>query len=339
MNQESKSRCFRAFTLVELLVVIAIIGILVALLLPAVQSAREAARRIQCTNNFKQLGLSVINFESAQRKLPLAFTPKEIPGVNSEWPRQGVCPGQKITPQMDRKLYTPENPRPKIHNFIAFILPYFEQQSIYDKIDFDWDWSNARNIPAVGTPISDLICPSAPGALEREGATEREFTDAPSDYAVCVDLDVSANGYCRLESLRLTPPLSRDMKNLVGMIRDTETSLKKVTDGLSKTFMLFEDAGRRSNYSQGVVDTATPVIPLNRGGPWADPESYFVWGNSPTCGVTTVMNCSNYDEIYAFHTGGANFLYGDGSVKFHGEDLKMDLFVTLFTRAAEDVAQ
>ncbi len=320
-----------AFTLVELLVVIAIIGILVALLLPAVQSAREAARRIQCTNNLKQLGLALINYESAQKRLPLAYTPNWTGSATS--PRIGLCPGTKDPAAIKSNGLA-------AHNFITFTLPYFEQQAIFDKIDIDKPWSNATNKLAVSTPIGDLLCPSTPSAGEREGASDpvRTWMAAPSDYAVCVDLDDSANGYCSLENTGLVKQ-KRGLETLKGMMQDTPTSLRKVSDGVSKTFMLFEDAGRPANYTRGAPDPTTPSIPSGQGGPWADPNSYFVWGNSPTCGATTIMNCSNYDEIYSFHTGGANFLYGDGSVHLHGEDLNNELFVTLFTRAAEDVAQ
>lgn len=319
-----------AFTLVELLVVIAIIGILVALLLPAVQSAREAARRIQCTNNFKQLGLALINYESAQKRLPLAYTPNWTGSATS--PRIGNCPGTKDPSPIKANGLA-------AHNFITFTLPYFEQQATFDQIDIGRPWSNATNKTAVSTRIGDLVCPSSPSAPEREGAGDatRTWMAAPSDYAVCVDLDDSASGFCSLQNTGLARP--RGLETLKGMMQDTPTSLRKVTDGVSKTFMLFEDAGRPTNYLRGAIDPTLPGIPSGSGGPWADPNSYFVWGNSPTCGATTIMNCSNYDEIYSFHTGGANFLYGDGSVHLHGEDLNTDLFVTLFTRAAEDVAQ
>ncbi len=99
----------RGFTLVELLVVIAIIGVLVALLLPAVQAAREAARRIQCTNNMKQLGLAVLNYESAKKELPPAYTVK-----------------------------------PK-HNYVAFILPYIEQGPLAGQYNLKKDWNDAGN--------------------------------------------------------------------------------------------------------------------------------------------------------------------------------------------------
>src|SRR3954464_6649530 len=107
----------RGFTLVELLVVIAIIGILVALLLPAIQAAREAARRTQCTNKMKQLGLAVLNYESARKTLPLAFTPNWT-GVQ----KSGACPGAGTTGNPTNNL--------KHHFILTFILPYLEEQSL-----------------------------------------------------------------------------------------------------------------------------------------------------------------------------------------------------------------
>jgi prepilin-type N-terminal cleavage/methylation domain-containing protein/prepilin-type processing-associated H-X9-DG protein len=321
-----------AFTLVELLVVIAIIGILVALLLPAVQAAREAARRIQCTNQFKQMGLALLNYESTNGELPLAYTPN--------WtgtPRTGPCPGTNGTAATANGM--------KKHNFIAFILPYLEQAAIYDQYDFDRDW-NDRNSTAGKTPnltlattvIPDLICPSAPSADERAGTmtvtipgSRPDIGRASSDYAVAVDFNETS--FCELQTLQLVRP--RDLSLLAGLMQDTPTSLKKVTDGLSKTFMLFEDAGRTLHYVEGERQSTN----VTSGGPWADPASYFIFGLSQDCGLTTLMNCSNWDEIYSFHPGGANFLYGDGSVHFHGEDINNETFTCLFTRAAEDVPQ
>jgi prepilin-type N-terminal cleavage/methylation domain-containing protein len=141
----------RAFTLVELLVVIAIIGILVALLLPAVQQAREAARRIQCVNQLKQLSLAALNYESAQKAFP--------PGVED----------------------SDENFRRGDHSGFTRMLPYLEEQSLYDRYDFNSTWQSTNNL-AVGTQrISSLQCPSNSSSVLHNGGID----GGPTDYAFC----------------------------------------------------------------------------------------------------------------------------------------------------------
>ncbi|MCA9233777.1 MAG: DUF1559 domain-containing protein, partial [Planctomycetales bacterium] len=116
-----------AFTLVELLVVIAIIGILVGLLLPAVQAAREAARRLQCQNNLKQQGLAFLNFESAQKALP--------PRRSTQVPRQGWGP---------------------------YLLAYLEQKPLGDAYDLKQNFYAPQNQPLIKVPLSVFLCPSTP---------------------------------------------------------------------------------------------------------------------------------------------------------------------------------
>src|SRR3954453_24148468 len=117
----------KAFTLVELLVVIAIIGILVALLLPAIQAAREAARRSQCVNKMKQLSLAVLNYESARKTLPYGNTPNYM----SAW-KTGACAGNPEAVVATSGLAHP--------TLFSYILPYIEEQAVYDQIDLTKNW-------------------------------------------------------------------------------------------------------------------------------------------------------------------------------------------------------
>jgi len=321
----------RGFTLVELLVVIAIIGILVALLLPAIQAAREAARRVQCINNMKQLGLAILNYESSQKVLPLAYTP------NYDSPyKVGPCPGTtKLGNRPNELAY---------HFILTFLLPNLEQQALYDQIDFKQDWcedlvsptTGQKNLKVTAQDIADFICPS----------TETRPNTYTTDYNVMVDIsDSAANGYCTLESSGLVKQL-RPVDRLLGMLQDTPTPVKKVSDGLSKTFMLFESAGRPNQYDKNrrlyaVMDPApgTTQSATNSGEyQWADQRVYSVWGNNLVCGLSSVMNCDNYTGIYSFHPGGAITLYGDGSADLLAEEVDMETFVSLFTRAADDIA-
>src|SRR3954453_18428113 len=158
-----------AFTLVELLVVIAIIGILVALLLPAIQAAREAARRTSCQNNMKQLGLATLNYESGQKKLPYSKYVDLLPS-----PR-----GFGSTPVK--------------HSTIQYILSYMEETAIASQWNFKttWDYSNPAapidNARLNRQTIAAVRCASAP-------PDRGQFTGA-TDYRVCDEISVSDSTY------------------------------------------------------------------------------------------------------------------------------------------------
>jgi prepilin-type processing-associated H-X9-DG protein len=145
-----------------------------------------------------------------------------------------------------------------------------------------------------------------------------------------VAVTILPTAYCKLQGIAAP----RALDQLDGILQDEPTTTRKVTDGLSKTFLILEDGGRPLYHIRGQDQGS-----LTDGGPWGDPENYFILGNpkNSECGLTTAMNCTNWDEIYSFHSGGANFLYGDGSVHYHSEEITVDLLITLFTRAASDV--
>ncbi len=329
----------KAFTLVELLVVIAIIGILVALLLPAIQAAREAARRIQCTNNMKQIGLAILNYETQKRELPLAYSPN--------WygrPYVGPC-------TQSQQIQTTSN-NLKDHFVLTFILPYLEQQAVYDRINLDQDWfdtaNNGRgttNRVATAVDIADYICPSA----------ERRSGKYATDYISLIK--ISDTDYCNdVEGGPMLTKQRRKREQLYGMLQEIPMPVRKVTDGLSKTFMFFESAGRPNQYNQNGAligempqktqtgspyrKSVSPAAP-HEGTQWADADTYALWGNvfdPNVCPVTSIMNCDNYSEIYSFHPGGAIFLFGDASADFLSDDVNIDSFISLFTAAADDIA-
>ena len=275
----------RAFTLIELLVVIAIIGILIALLLPAVQSARETARRMRCANNLKQIGLALHGYLDTHEVFPPAYTRK---------------PG---------------------HNVLAFILPQIELRDVYDRYDWKKPWNDAANNPATRVNLAVFVCPSAPGG--------RRYV---SDYATCeyivstVRSALVADGH--LSSRRDWDGFFK--KGAAGKSAPS-TSPANVRDGLSNTFMLYEDGGRPLGYREGRPTGSESIS----GSQWASEHAEF-WIHD-TCHTSRMFNCHNGNEIYAFHPGGANFLYGDGSVHFHGESMPAETFVSLFTRAGGDL--
>lgn len=296
-----------AFTLVELLVVIAIIAMLVSLLIPAVNSARESARRMQCSNNMRQLTLGALNHESAKGYLPPSYT----------------------RPQSSALEFDTN------HSLITFLLPYIEQQPLFDRFSFEYHWNETRlpsretsNRLAAETNIDIAICPTTPERPEG-GLT---------DYAVCGNIASSARTL--LLQRKLIQPRT-DWYSMLHPIFDTASgpryskiTLQKITDGMSKSFMLFEGAGRPNYYRNGIFDSSRSGI---TGARWADDAAEY-WVHD-LCNSTSMMNCNNNNEIYSFHRGGCNYSMGDGSVQFVTVDVSPEVFVALFTRAAEDLPQ
>jgi prepilin-type N-terminal cleavage/methylation domain-containing protein len=286
-----KRRC--AFTLVELLVVIAIIGVIVALLLPAIGAAREAARRAMCANNMRQIGLATLNYESARRVFPPAHIDT-----------------------------------PRRHSGFAFILPYLEEQAIYDLYDFNQHWSAVANRPATQTTIPTFVCPSV-------GEVREWFTD----YAICSRMsDAAGDAYKTMLERKLIQPRTNTFDDNGAMRVDLRSILRrneyvprrKILDGLSHTFMVFECGGRPNRFVNGQLQPgASPVS----GARWADPENHFWLHNYP------MVNFNNNNEIYSFHPGGVNLVFGDASVRFVDESIDPEVFVSQFTANGGDVVR
>ena len=339
----------KAFTLVELLVVIAIIGILVALLLPAIQAAREAARRSSCQNNIRQLGIAMQNFVDVKKVFP-----------------SSIRPGGLTT-------------SPRIAG-LTLMLPFFEEATIYDKYDQTKNWSDATtnskgavNKVLVNTRLPNLQCPSVAEPERLDGVPEispwSPEIGAPSDYAPTIFVDkrlrpnpttpASASNLVD-EAIPPGTPMPPDLGSYPGhglLAYNFPCKIKQVTDGLSKTIAYAESGGRPYLYRGGRLIESFPDKRVNGGG-WCRPASDIsidgTSGDGSTDVGTCAVNCANgieigstfphpyYNsigtgEVYAFHPGGAYACMGDASVRWLNSDVNLRDLARLVTRNGNEI--
>lgn len=285
-----------AFTLVELLVVIAIIAILIGLLLAAVQRVRDASQRLACQSNLRQLGIALHMFNDTYGYLPPS-------AVDGSFPNPPV--------------YVTSGAR---HSWMPFLLPFVEQQPLYNIYRWDLDYTHATNRPALSSRLKIVECPAA----------EPKRID-PTTGLACGDYGIGAN----VNSLLAFPPynLIDPVVDYRGILQsNAATKMSDVTDGTSNTILVCEDAGRpvtyRLRYSAGIYAP---------GGGWGDRENDFTVDGYTTDGITKLgpcpINCNNSNEVYSFHIGGANLLFGDAAVHFIRDVVTMRTFAALITRA------
>lgn len=312
MSRPVRRRRF-AFTLVEILVVIAIIGLLLALLLPAVQMAREAGRRASCTNNLKQIGLALQQYHASMERFPLATIGK-----------------------------------PFRHTCIPFMLPFLEEDAVHNAYDFDRNWNHEDNQPAINVPLSVLLCPSSVGPGTDEIGNGR--TAVTGDYAPATAFS------WELASLGLVDPqhyAAKRQKMIRGIMHPNNGAgvrMADVLDGSSNTILFAEDAGRPEHWTakgRGPADHDNGCGNFNvsggrvRGAGWADPDrSIPLHGfarDGLSCNGPCAVNCTNNNETFSFHPGGAQVTFADGRVQFIQENVSIAVYASLITMAGEEL--
>jgi prepilin-type N-terminal cleavage/methylation domain-containing protein/prepilin-type processing-associated H-X9-DG protein len=371
-SRQRRARRPHGFTLVELLVVIAIIATLIGLLLPAVQSAREAARRTSCSNNLRQLGLAIQNFASANRgQFPNSSRPPSGPNGRVSW--------------------------------VTRSLSYLEDRNLADAYDFDpagANWSSVTprtgsgktvpNAVLVMTRISALECPSDPEtdtALDgdpdtsspsygtgpavvnanRSGFASQGWFCATTDYSPTTFVDTRLAGKADVVAAFNQKTMSSgtvDSSAWGLLAKDyngkTKSKISNCTDGLSKTIALVESAGRPAKYVRGKKVGSFPTDRVNGGG-WCRPASDLAFKGAAADGsavtssnVSAAINVTNGENVvtavfngpeyakegtgdpYSFHPGSVNVVMGDGSVRSVSDDVEIRVFAAMVTRAGAE---
>ena len=299
------------FTLVEMLVVIAIIGVLVALLIPAIQAARESARRTTCQSNLKQIAFAVQQYHTKFQ----VFPPGRLDGLTQ-------------------------------HSWMPALLTYMEEESIASIYNWKVSWDHSSNWEAISTRLEVLACPSTALRDDRLDQVAPGIKAAISDYAPVGNIVVNPHNLLPPKFLGVMPAL-----DLSPTSRPKWTRVQDIRDGLSSTIVVAEAAGRPGFFTFGrnIGPPDNPSSGGNlavvggrvQGAGWADPDSMLRFHSSSGDGLTSpgscAINCTNNNEAFAFHPAGVNCFFADNSVHFLVDEMSVKVFAALVTRNGGEI--
>jgi prepilin-type N-terminal cleavage/methylation domain-containing protein/prepilin-type processing-associated H-X9-DG protein len=319
--RQFSNRC--GFTLVELLVVIAIIGILVALLLPAIQAAREAARRMSCSNNLKQIGTAELNYEGVHKYFPPAR-----PGPDATTSREVTSVGQPPGPRASGgKGYERSG-----ESGFVMLLPFIESQALYDQFDVDrgdgiWlssvsgvSWRTAAKEVAIGTRPDFVVCPSGQTLPKTEIASYQSWSVIPATGCYAFSA-----GHRGINKFGVDACLVKHHNTGIHLYWRF-VKLKQIVDGTSKTFSVGETIEGHTQDSSNIW-----TYTLRFGDSYRVTEVAL---NTPLNIESAVAgdNPGSFNGAFAsYHPGGAYFLYADGHVDFVTDDIDLDSYQNLST--------
>lgn len=311
----------RAFTRIELTVAVGMASLVLGLVLPAVQAARDDAARTQCQNNLRKIWVAFQEFEKTYGGLP----PRRS-GFNNGEPYAG---------------------------WGSHILPYLGEEAVAKKYDTKLDFFDPGNKAAVETPVKSFLCPASPTdrviRVESQASTKSANPDKDTVFSVkAVGCDyIASNGILFPRGgygLNYTEADQMNGNQRQPMLDNDYLPLTKITDGTSCTLLLIEQAGRPDVWRNGQKKDGDGQFGMsaNARGAWAGWGSIAFGpadaktGETPGKGDSTdcTVNCNNWFGIYGFHTGGANVLMCDGSVRFVG--LKLDPLTFAYLTLRDD---
>jgi prepilin-type N-terminal cleavage/methylation domain-containing protein len=339
-----------AFTLIELLVVIAIIAMLLGLLVPAVNGARESVRRSTCMNNMRQIGLAFAACVEARAWMPAACYTTDS-AKTAKFPKPPVG-----------------NPSRREHSWRVMVMPFMEENELASRYKMGKNWYDAStnstpassidarlgvradaNVGIATRSVAIFRCPTAPQA-EKVSIPASPDSDSARPAIAALKVNPGATDYEVMTGVKPAvlspdPYASKGVNSKAMLDKDVVTRQRDVSDGMGKTLLVVECAGRPLVYRAGKIQQSGTVAAVNQCVGWADSLGPFkldsvgpdgLPGAAANAGLP--FNGSNDGEGYSFHPGGINVVFGDSNTQFLADGMDLRTFCGLVTRAGGEAA-